>query len=119
MEPCDLTGETLHNWTQGPRDPADFSNAAFPRPPLILKTRYMLAGNLFKYLTLYHEAPNDDSWSWRSFPDGEKWKQAVKIHGNDTVDVLMIEKWIREANRTKPNNKWFNCNLSGGCNHQF
>jgi hypothetical protein len=64
----------------------------------------MLAGNLFKWLTLYHEAPNDDSWAWRSFLDGEKWKRAVKIHGNQTVDVLMKEQWMREVNRTKSRN---------------
>jgi hypothetical protein len=65
----------------------------------------MLAGNLFKWLALYHEAPDDDSWAWRSFPDGEKWKQAVRIYGNQTVDVLMKEKWMREVNRTKSRNE--------------
>jgi hypothetical protein len=104
MEPCDLTGDELRNWTRGARDPADFSLAAFPRPPMFLNTHYMLAGNLFKWLTLYGEAPNDDSWTWRSFPDGKKWQRAVKIYGNRTVDVLMKQKWMRELNKTKSKN---------------
>jgi hypothetical protein len=51
----------------------------------------MLLGNIFKWFTLYNAAPSDDSYAWRVFPDGEKWRQAVKLYGNRTVDI-MVEK---------------------------
>lgn len=101
MIPCDLTGERLSYWTDhGAQDSAGLSLAHFPRPPMKLETLYMLAGNLFKYFALYNEAPPDDSWMWSSFPDGEKWRQAVKTHGARAVDILMEEKMQTELNQT-------------------
>jgi hypothetical protein len=55
----------------------------------------MLLGNIFKWFALYNAAPSDDSYAWRVFPDGEKWRQAVKVLGNRTVDIVLEKerKW--------------------------
>jgi hypothetical protein len=56
----------------------------------------MLLGNLFKWFTLYNAAPSDDSYAWRVFPDGEQWRQAVKVLGNRTVDIILEKQRKRE-----------------------
>jgi hypothetical protein len=56
----------------------------------------MLLGNIFKWFTLYNAAPSDDSYAWRVFPDGEKWRQAVKVFGNRTVDVILEKEKKRQ-----------------------
>jgi len=102
MVPCDLSGELLfEGWAVGPRDPSNFSLALFPRPPLKLEKHYLIAGNLFKHFALYNEAPPDDSWTWTKFPDGPRWHRAVKKYGNQTIDVLMKEKWLSDQNETR------------------
>jgi hypothetical protein len=55
----------------------------------------VIGGNLFKSFTLYNTAPPDDSWAWRWFPDGPKWKEAVKQYGNRTVDVVVASETSR------------------------
>jgi hypothetical protein len=42
---------------------------------------WMLPGLLWRYHILYNEMPPDDSWIWRHYPDGEKWKIDVQILG--------------------------------------
>jgi hypothetical protein len=56
----------------------------------------MLLGNIFKWFTLYNAAPSDDSYAWRVFPDGEKWRQAVRLLGNRTVDIVLEKERKRQ-----------------------
>jgi hypothetical protein len=89
--PCDLTGDkALDDWRLVDRTPHDLTWNMLPRPRQAPGQYLMLLGNLFKWFTLYNAAPSDDSYAWRVSPDGEKWKRAVKLYGNRTVD-LMVE----------------------------
>ena len=101
LQPCDLTSDPLTSWRQRMRSSVEFSWSMFPRPaqtndPTTDWDRPpLIAGNLFKWFTLYGHAPADDSWVWRWFPYGEKYKQAVKLYGNRTFDVMVTKEIAR------------------------
>jgi hypothetical protein len=102
LNPCTLTPEDLKKWFVERNALADFSWSLLPRtdPDVELdsfrKQQYnVIGGNLFKYFTLYNMAPPDDSWAWRWFPDGQKWKEAVAKYGNRTVDVVTASETER------------------------
>jgi hypothetical protein len=86
-----LTGEkNLDDWRLVDRTPHDLTWNMLPRPRQPPGQYLMLLGNIFKWYALYNAAPSDDSYAWRVFPDGDKWKRAVQMFGNRTVD-LMVE----------------------------
>jgi hypothetical protein len=88
--PCDLTGDKiLDDWRLVDRTPQDLTFNILPRPGQSPGQYLMLLGNLFKWFTLYNAAPHDNSYAWRVFPDGKKWRKAVKMFGNRTVDVMV------------------------------
>lgn len=95
MVPCDLTADPLADWREHEHSPAEFNWSMYPRkeqernPDIEWKQPPLIAGNLFKYFTLYNQAPPDDSWVWRWFPYGEKYRQAVKKYGNRTFDIMV------------------------------
>jgi hypothetical protein len=99
VRPCDLsTTANYRYWVNASRDvPGEWEFAMAPRPhhdlnaswhsinPVArqvlwtdyearLREYYLLAGNLYKWLSIYRELPPDDSWIWRWYPDGEVWK---------------------------------------------
>ena len=41
----------------------------------------LLPGILWKYHVLYNELPDADSWIWRHYPDGERWREAIEEMG--------------------------------------
>jgi hypothetical protein len=93
--PCDLTADSLGSWREKDHSPSEFSWSMFPRPEQINDPSTdwnqppLIAGNLFKWFTLYKQAPADNSWVWRWFPYGEKYRQAVKLYGNRTFDIMV------------------------------
>jgi hypothetical protein len=89
LVPCDLTEDDFEDWTWNDRTESDFSWGMIPRPTQKSHLYNKLLGNLFKWYTLYNEAPDDDSWAWRSFPDGAQWKAAVARFGNRTVELTL------------------------------
>jgi hypothetical protein len=89
LVPCDLTEDVFDDWTWNDRKESDFSWGMIPRPTQISHQHNKLLGNLFKWYHLYNEAPDNDSWAWRSFPDGAQWKAAVAKFGNRTVEVTL------------------------------
>jgi hypothetical protein len=102
LNPCTLTSEDLGKWFVPRNALADFSWSLLPRKDedveldAIRKRQYnVIGGNLFKAFTLYNTAPPDNSWAWRWFPDGQKWKEAVKQYGNRTVDVVVASETAR------------------------
>lgn len=98
LQPCVLTVDPLTEWRQRWRNASEFSWTMFPPPDKIndpttdLDRPPLIAGNLFKWFTLYGHAPADDSWVWTWFPYGEKYKQAVKLYGNRTFDVMVTSE---------------------------
>jgi hypothetical protein len=51
-----------------------------------LREYYLLAGNLHKWINLYNATPQDSSWIWSFFPDGEVFKQAIEDYGMEVVE---------------------------------
>ena len=51
------------------------------------KEYYLLAGNLLKWFTLYGSdgVPSIDSWIWKYFPAGNRWKDLVTQYGANAV----------------------------------
>jgi hypothetical protein len=49
-----------------------------------------LAGHIFKWYELYNMTPPNDSWVWATdyFPDATIWREAVRKHGKDSIDVI-------------------------------
>lgn len=47
-----------------------------------------LAGNLFRWYTLYNKAPPAESWIWQWFPKGDSWFYGVEKHGSKVVEEL-------------------------------
>ena len=52
---------------------------------------YFLPGNLLKWFHLYgaRGVPAPDSWVWRTFPAGRRWKELVGRHGEHAVDEMV------------------------------
>lgn len=90
LVPCDMSDKGLDYWYQeGPKPESDFGWGMIPRPTQKSYLSNMVLGNLFKMYELYGEGPPDDSWLWRSFPDGQRWKQVHAILGNRTVEETL------------------------------
>jgi hypothetical protein len=51
---------------------------------------FLLAGNLYKWLTIYKDLPPDDSWVWDWYPDGSDWKwiKDMPWQARDPVDLI-------------------------------
>ena len=62
-----------------------------------LREYFLMAGNLFKWFYLYGQAPPLDSWVYQWFPDGQLWQNAVRQHGNHSVDIITTEALKTEA----------------------
>lgn len=46
-----------------------------------LKEWFLLPGILWRYHVLYGEVPPPESWIWRHYPDGERWKEVIDEMG--------------------------------------
>ena len=121
--PCDLswTNDFSH-WTQDARNVSnEVQFAMAPRADIngpwfrmwkrirTLKDRrsrlhdyFLLSGFLFRWHNIYGELPPEDSWVWRWYPDGEKWRSKaapyIREHGlsNSTLRgmfELVEAKW--------------------------
>lgn len=55
---------------------------------LRLKEYFLLAGNILKWYEFYNEVPGEFSWVWSWFPDGRKWRNAVRLHGRKAIEVM-------------------------------
>ena len=60
-------------------------------PDRQFKEYYYLPGNLLKWFTLYGSdgVPDENSWVWRDFPAGQRWKELVGLHKERAVDVMI------------------------------
>ena len=55
-----------------------------------LREYYHMAGNMLKWITLYNQIPNDSSWVWKYYPEGQTWKEGYTKYGNMTLDELLL-----------------------------
>ena len=58
---------------------------------VVIREYYYLAGNLFRWYRLYNVAPDDSSWVWQWFPDGQIWNIGVKLFGSEVVNRITQE----------------------------
>lgn len=60
-------------------------------PELQFREYYFLPGNLLKWFHLYgaEGVPAPDSWVWKHFPAGDRWKEMVGQHGERAIDVMV------------------------------
>jgi hypothetical protein len=109
VEPCDLTDQDLKTWfVDRPTALRDFRWSLLPRnasarqDTIRSQQRNILGGNLFKWIELYNETPPANSWAWKWFPDGRKWKMAVDQFGVHAVHaaVTMETKLMNERTAT-------------------
>jgi hypothetical protein len=99
LMPCDVTAGELSDWRRNDHViPDEFSWSMFPRPNQTNNPANdwdlppLIGGNIFKWYTLYNRAPPDDSWAWKWFPYGEKYRQATKLYGNQTFDIMVTKE---------------------------
>lgn len=52
-----------------------------------MREYYFLAGHTLKWTFLYNDLPSPDSWVWKFYPDGERWKS--EYYGEDADNVIM------------------------------
>jgi hypothetical protein len=114
IRPCDLSSDhDWEHWLTADRNDADFRWSMAPRPPLSspfdmnfavtnqtlarendrIREVFFLAGHLIQWYTLYHEAPGTESWVWSWFPDGDRWRHGVEVHGSDVV-YAVTEQYV-------------------------
>ena len=111
MRPCDVANNpNLSYWLTEDRDPSEFEFAMAPRfdinsdwffyqygqrgpmtlhnESLRMRDYFLLPGQLMRWINLYNRIPVNDSWVWRWFPDGEKWRDSALRYGPKAVDVI-------------------------------
>ena len=126
LRPCELSsGRTkMHKtgWFTGhPQPQRDFNLTSSPSKPLnsahydwvnlreirrnILnmetlgrRSFFLLPGRVFQWKHLYHQVPSPDSWTWKWFPDGEFWIQALRRHGLDNVVEIVTDEAVKAYN---------------------
>lgn len=66
-------------------------------PELQFREYYYLPGNLIKWFYLYGSegVPTQNSWVWRSFPAGERWKDLVGRYREKAIDVMVANSTRR------------------------
>ena len=54
---------------------------------------YYLPGNLIKWFTLYGSGgvPADNSWQWKFFPGGDRWKKLVTVYNVRAVEEMVMQ----------------------------
>ena len=88
-----------YDWGLGPRRELIFTKAGDKTDwksndeDANFKQFYYLAGNLIKWISLYDTVPKQDSWVWKHFLAGHKWKVHVAKYGTDSLRALVDMKY--------------------------
>ena len=106
--PCDvsisLSGQDIYftdfDFAMAPRRPIGTNNTydeqrlpsliteVLPNETRRMRERFLLPGRLVKWYTAYGKAPEDNSWVWDWYPDGDVWRQGVQEHGSNVVRTI-------------------------------
>ena len=110
IRPCDLSATpSLEYWKTGDRNMSDHAFDMAPRhrfeadwdfynycnyseivddDAARLKEYFLLPGHLFRWIKEYNVTAPDESWIWSWYPDGAKWKNAVKHNWLKAFNVV-------------------------------
>ena len=113
IRPCDLhrIGTNLETMITGSIKPDDYKWGMGPRRAdvvdeipkaklMLMKNKdaqfreyFFLPGNLLKWFTLYGSEgiPSDDSWQWKYFSGGERWKKLVDEYKENAVEEMVMQ----------------------------
>ena len=113
IQPCDLhrKGTTLETMITGRIKPSDYDWAMGPRREDVVdenpkakrkikknedaqfREYFFLPGNLLKWFTLYgpEGVPADNSWQWKFFPAGDRWKALVDKYKENAVEEMVMQ----------------------------
>jgi len=76
-------------WTLAPKHPIKIANKNIRSSERQrLPEYFLLAGNIFRWYEFYDDVPGEFSWVWAWFPDGRKWRNAVRLHGRNALTEL-------------------------------
>ncbi|GKY98768.1 hypothetical protein MPSEU_000833000 [Mayamaea pseudoterrestris] len=92
-------------WSLAPREPrfrvpvidSDKRNAAIlqERRDVRIREYFNMAGQLLRWNGLYGKVPENTSWVWKHYDDGDFWREAVRAHGANAVAAVTSE-WAIE-----------------------
>lgn len=108
IRPCDISGATrdITTWSMKEQLPFSFPQHVFgfpgvpfdynedlfkeaiEEPSFRMREYHFLPGNILKWLFLYDMVPPQDSWIWKTFPDGSDWRKGFEKYGSGVVSVL-------------------------------
>jgi hypothetical protein len=113
--PCDMTSAARNlywtkkrnttsefDWSMAPRSSSLDSEQIPSSESLRVREYFLLAGNILKWYTMYNEVPSASSWVWSFFPEGDKWRQAVEMYGNQSIDAMVKKYRTKEWTRAPP-----------------
>ncbi|CAB9505195.1 expressed unknown protein [Seminavis robusta] len=73
-------------WTMAPKHPIKIPQASIRENEQVRLLEYfLLPGNILRWYALYNTVPGEFSWVWAWFPDGRKWRNAIRKHGKNAV----------------------------------
>jgi hypothetical protein len=102
IKPCDLSVEERYwYWENHEHSQDEFKWSMYPRikdEPTVanrqddsdirLRKYVFLAGLLYRHIHLYNATPPESSWMYNALPDGAFWRESVKEHGHNVVEVV-------------------------------
>jgi hypothetical protein len=111
IRPCDLSNTwNIQYWQRRNRPLTEFNFSMVPRHPanihnkrirtqenIRMREYFLLPGNIFKWLTLYHTVPPPASWVWSWFPDGEEWKTSFEKYGTSVLETVTWPYTLKES----------------------
>ena len=79
-------------WGMAPKHPFKIPHRGIRASERWRLTEYfLLAGNILRWYDLYDSVPGEFSWVWAYYPDGRKWRNAIRQHGRDALKELTKE----------------------------
>ena len=55
-----------------------------------MRERFLLAGLLASWLVMYNDIPDESSWIWEWYPDGQDWRQSVKYRSLSAIRKVLF-----------------------------
>jgi hypothetical protein len=87
----DYIDERNFNLSLAPREPEYFGWGERHKEKIRdmrFKEYRRLPGLIFKWYRLYGQVPDQSSWVWKYYVDGEMWRKGVSKYGKGVVDAL-------------------------------
>jgi hypothetical protein len=113
LRPCDVSPTASKDyWLKGDRDFAEFEFALAPRHDVHadwdwygyaskrgrdimssdlearMRDYFLLRGLIFRWWLFYQSLPEDTSWVWKWYPDGDIWREGVAKCGPEVINRI-------------------------------